>query len=111
MCAKFNLTSGRLRVAQAFIAVLSLAGRGSAPRYVSVVRMGKYEIRMFSSAPGSPGDAPQVWMELFDHDAKRSIDSCSCGEIDDAMSAFEVLVAQVENSNGTFGPEVDEPEV
>jgi hypothetical protein len=111
MCAKFNLTSGRLRVAQAFIAVLSLAGSSSAPRYVSVARMGKYEIRMFNSSPSSPGDAPRLWMELFDHDAKMSIDTSSCHEIEDAVSTFEALVSQVKNLNGTFGSEGDERQV
>jgi len=73
--------------------------------------MGKCEIRMFSGPPRIPGDAPQLWMELFDHDAKMSIDSCSCHEIDDAMSVFEGFVSQVEDSNGRFGSEADEPQV
>jgi len=106
-----NPTYFKLRVAQAFIAVASLARGSSTSRYVSVVRMGKYEIRMFSGSLRSRGDAPWPWMELFDHDAKMSIDSCSCHEIDDAMSAFEGFVSQVEDSNGRFGSEADEPQV
>jgi hypothetical protein len=111
MCEKFNPTSGRLRLAQAFIALSSATGSSSASRYVSVVRMGKYEIRMFDSSPASPGDAPRLWMELFDHDAKMSIDGCTCHGIDDAVSAFEMLVSQVKNSNGASGSEADDPQV
>ena len=80
-------------------------------RYVSVVRMGKCEIRMFNSAPANPGDAPRLWMELFDHDAKMTIDGCTCHEIDDAVSALEMLVSQVKNSNGTSGSKADDSQV
>lgn len=107
MCEKFNSTSGRLRVAQAFIAISSLAESSSALRFVSVVRLGKYEIRMFSS----PGDPPRLWMELFDHGAGISLDSCSCREIDDAVSGFEALVSQVKYLNGGLGPDAGDPQV
>jgi hypothetical protein len=110
MCAKFNPTSGKLRVAQAFIALSSATGSIFAPRYVSVVRMGKYQIRMFNGSLARPGDALPLWMELFDDDAKISIDSCSCHEIDDAVSAFEALVSQVKNK-GASGWEADDLQV
>ena len=44
---------------------------------------------MFSGSPPRSGDAPLLWMELFDHAAQESIDSSSFREIDDAVSAFD----------------------
>jgi len=48
---------------------------------------------MFSGAPPRSGDAPLLWMELFDHAKQKSMDSSSFREVHDALSAFDVLVA------------------
>jgi hypothetical protein len=101
-----NPKSGRLRVTQAFIALSSMPGSNSTQRYVTVVRVGEYEIRLFNGAPRC-GDASLVWMELFDHDANRTVDSCSFREIDDAVSAFEEFVSQAKSSNEACGTKTD----
>ena len=93
MCTKSD-ASGRLRVTQAYIALLGIAGSSFPPKMVSVTRIGEYEVRMFSGLPTECGDAP-LWMELFDHAGQVSLDSCSFREIDDAVSAFDELVAQI----------------
>jgi hypothetical protein len=92
MCTKSD-TSGRLRVTQAYIALLGIAG-SFPPKMVSVTRMGEYEVRMFNGLPTESGDAA-LWMELFDHAGQVSLDSCSFREIDDAVSAFEQLVSGI----------------
>ena len=66
----------------------------SAPRIISVAKIANYEIRMSNGSSRGPGDIPLLWMELFDHEARISVDSCSCNEIDDAVSAFDAFVAQ-----------------
>ena len=99
MCAISNPTSGKLQMAQSFIALSSLAGSCSTPRSVSVAWIGRYEIRLFNSLSTRTGDAPLLWMELFDHDAQISVDGCICREIEDAISAFDDLVSQVKHSS------------
>jgi hypothetical protein len=94
MCTKSNRTSSRLRITQAYIALSGIPGSSAAPKRISVERIGKYEIRMFNVSPTRSGDAPLLWMELFDHDAQRSLDSCSFREIDEALSAFDELVSR-----------------
>jgi hypothetical protein len=90
---------------QAFIALSSNSGNSADFRYVSVARIGKYEIRMFNGSPARSGDAPPLWIELFDHVTGTSVDSSSCHEIDDAVSAFDAMARQARNSNETSGPE------
>ena len=92
MCTKSD-TSDRLRVTQAYIALLGIPGNSFPPKMVSVTRIGEYEIRMFNGLPTESGEAA-LWMELFDHAAQVSLDSCSFREIDDAVTAFEELVSQ-----------------
>lgn len=106
MCTKSSRTSGRLRITQAFIALSSIPEVSSAPRTISIVRIGEREIRMSSALPSRSGGAPMLWLELFDHEV--SVDSCSCREIDDAVAAFEALLAQAECLNETGKPEADD---
>ena len=53
---------------------------------------------MFDGSPSWPGRRTAVWIELFDHDARMSVDSCGCLEIEDALAGFDAFVAQAENS-------------
>jgi hypothetical protein len=104
MCTKSSQTSGRLRVTQAFIALSSIPGSSPAPRTISIAMIGKCEIRMFNASSTRPGDAPPLWIELFDHDAQVSLDSYSCREIDDAVAAFEELRTDAETLNEVCSP-------
>ncbi|MBR1230071.1 hypothetical protein JQ600_34830 [Bradyrhizobium sp. AUGA SZCCT0176] len=104
MCTKSGHTSGRLRVTQAFIALSGIPESASVPSVISIVRIGIHEIRIFNVS--SPvGDEPALWIELFDHDTKVSVDCCSFREIDAAIAAFDDMVSQAERLN-----EADEPE-
>ena len=96
MCTKSSRTSGRLRITQAFIALSGISEGGSAPRTISIVKIGRYEIRMFSGSPRWPGGTRRSWIELFDHDAQLSVDSCGCREIEEALAGFDELVSQAE---------------
>ena len=107
MCTKSSQTSGRLRVTQAFIALSSISGDAFEPRIISVLSIGKYEIRMFNGSPSRAGDAPSLWIELFDHSVPLSLDSCSCREIEDAVAAFDEMVSEAETLNDVWGPETD----
>lgn len=110
MCTKSSQTSGRLRVTQAFIALSGIPVSSSAPKAISVVSLGKYEIRMFDGAPRSDDIAP-LWIELFDHDTQKAVDSCSCSEIDDAVAAFDELISQAESLNAARGIDADDTQV
>ena len=66
---------------------------------------------MFNGSPTRPGDAPALWIELFDHDVRMSVDSCSCREIEDAVAAFDALVSQAEALNDGGGPEATDAQV
>jgi hypothetical protein len=108
MCTKSGRTSGRLRTTQAFIALSSISESSAAPRTISIVKIGKYEIRMFNGSSIWPGGTRASWLELFDHNAQLSVDSCSCREIDEALTGFDELVSQTERLNEARGPEEDD---
>jgi len=104
MCTNSSRISGRLRVTQAYIALSGLPGSHPAPRFISLAKIGACEIRMFSGTPPRSGDAPLLWMELFDHAEQKSMDSSSFREVHDALSAFDVLVAGANPSSADHAP-------
>jgi hypothetical protein len=82
-----------LRITQAYIKLLGIPQNAHGARVVSLKRIGNYEVLMFDVSPDSATDAPLFWLELFDHEAKSSVDSCSCTEIALAVTVFDDFVA------------------
>jgi hypothetical protein len=54
---------------------------------------------MFNDLSARSGDAPPLWIELFDHRARVSVDGCICRQIDDAVAAFDELLSDAETLN------------
>jgi len=84
---------GKLRISQAYIKLLSIPENASGPRMVSLLSLANYEVRMFEPSEAS-ADTYLFWLELFDHDGGVSLDSCNCSDMENALTAFEHLVAQ-----------------
>jgi hypothetical protein len=60
---------------------------------VSLGRVGSYEIRIFEPLAGIPVSA-LFWIELFDHDAQSSVDSCACRDVEEAVATFDDFIAR-----------------
>jgi hypothetical protein len=84
---------GELRISQAYIKLLGLPRNAQGARMISLERIGNHEVLMFDISPDSATDAPLFWLELFDHKAKSSVDSCSCTEIARAVTVFDDFIS------------------
>jgi hypothetical protein len=82
-----------LRITQAYIKLLGLPQNEHGARMISLERIGCHEVIMFDVSPDSATDAPLFWLQLFDHEAKLSVDSCSCTEIAQAVTVFDDFIA------------------
>lgn len=98
-------TFNELRLTRAYIKLLCLPQTSAGPRIVSVVRIGSNEVRIFDGSQPEVDGAPEFWMELFDHVAQESIDSCGCLEIEDALLVFEEFLRRASGSNNESGPQ------
>ena len=65
-------------------------------RTVTLMRYGAYEVRLVEPSHASPAGGVLFWIELFDHDRRRSIDSVGSYIIEDAVIAAEHLIAHAE---------------
>jgi hypothetical protein len=72
---------------------------------VLLALIGNYEIRIFGGSQGNPDGTPLFWLELFDHGAKRSVDSFACHEIEDAVVIFNDFILQAVHLNEASGPD------
>jgi hypothetical protein len=104
VCRIADKTLSRIRIAQAYIRLLCIPGDGAAAS-VSLVRIGRCEIRFFGGAEANADGMPLIWLELFDHGTKTSVDSFSCYEIDEAVTIFEDFIVQAGLLNGAPGPD------
>ena len=61
------------------------------PRTVSLVRHGPYEVRLVELSRKMQTGTKQLWLELFDHDHQRTVDSYSGRTLVDITAAAESL--------------------
>ena len=97
MSKTYSNKLSELRISQAYIKLLGLPQNEHGARMVSLERIGNHEVIMFDVSADSATDAPLFWLELFDHEAKSSIDSCSCTEIAQAVTVFDDFIALAKN--------------
>ena len=84
-------TFSKLRITRAYIKLLCIPEGET--KIVSLVQIGNYEIRMLEASKAD-SDGPLFLIELFDHDAQSTVDSCVCDDIDEGVAAFERFVSR-----------------
>jgi hypothetical protein len=99
-----------LRITRAYLRLLCIPENASGVRMVLLEQIGDYEIRMFEAGPADSVDGPLFWMELFDHNEQSSVDSCSCYEIEQAVTVFDGFVSQARQPDGCLPEAWDEPQ-
>jgi hypothetical protein len=87
------------RIAKAYLSLPSAPIGEYGERMISLEQIGNLEIRLVDFAPEGNADSPLVWLELFDHDTKSTVDSCQCHTIEDAMARFADLVLQARGAS------------
>jgi hypothetical protein len=68
----------------------------SDPQTVSLVRRGPYELRLMELSRKLKTETERLWLELFDHDRQRTIDSYSGRTLGDITAAAESLCSNTE---------------
>jgi hypothetical protein len=92
VCKISDNTFSKLRITRAYIKLLCIP-EGDA-KMVSLVQIGSYEIRLLEASKADTADGPLFLIELFDHDAQSSVDSCICGDIEEGAAAFEDFISR-----------------
>jgi hypothetical protein len=82
------------RLIRAYLALyLAPAGEDGA-RTVSLARFGAFEVRLVEVTQALSAEIPPLWLELYAHGIRSSLDSCGCDEFEEAVLAADAFVAQ-----------------
>jgi hypothetical protein len=84
-----SLTEARL--VRAYLALFLLPWQDGT-RSVRLARFGAYEVRIVELAQDLTGEGFPLWLELYAHDVRASLDSCGCGAFEDAVAAADELM-------------------
>jgi hypothetical protein len=63
-------------------------------RFVSLVRIGNYEVRMLDASQTGSADKPLFCLELFDRDEQMTVDNCVCCDIEEGVATFEEFISR-----------------
>jgi hypothetical protein len=89
-----------LRVTQAYVSLSSVPESDAGIRIVSLARCGDLEVRLIELSRGAHEGELPLWVDLYDHALGVTIDSCRCGDVDEAVSAAEHLLSQAQLGGG-----------
>ena len=108
MCKAFTHRSVALTVTQAYVRLFSVPASENGVRSVPLARVGNYEVRLAElPSMALAADLP-LWMELYDHQIRSSIDGCGCSDLEDAIPAAEDLLSQArrlsKNATSNYEP-------
>jgi hypothetical protein len=78
----------------AYLALFLVRAGDDGTKVASLARFGAYEVRLIEFIEQTLVDTPVVWMELFAHDTRSSLDSVRCDDLDEAVATAEEFVAR-----------------
>lgn len=99
VCETSGNNFSELRVTRAYIRLFLVPEGKNGERTVSLARIGGYEVRLVEIAQTDAADVPPLWLELYSHDARLVVDSCSCHELEEAVAAADHLISQAKRLN------------
>jgi hypothetical protein len=99
LCKSSTDRSVALTVTQAYVRLFSVPASENGLRSVPLAKFGNYEVRLAElPSLASAADLP-IWVELYDHHIRCSIDGCGCSDLEDAIPAAEDLLSQAQRLN------------
>lgn len=88
------------RLYRSYVGLLDVPLNEHGYRTVSLQRFGVFEVRLVEFAAAHAADAADIWIELYRHDTRASLDSCRCQDLDEAEVSAEHLIGRARQLNG-----------
>ena len=66
-------------------------------RSIAIKRIRTLEVRLLEFASNKEANGMEVWLELYRHDTKSSIDSYLCYDLDEAEPVLEYLISSTQD--------------
>jgi hypothetical protein len=91
------------RVTESYASLFLTSKHDDGSRHAAIARIGALEVRLLEmSSVNSPEEA-SLWVELYDRDLRVGVDSYKCSDLDEAIAAAQLLMAQATRLNNEAG--------
>ena len=87
------------RFCRAYVSLAAAPPNRDGLRIVSFARFGAVEVRLMEFTDRLVPDDMDVWIELYHHETKSSLDSFRCQDLDEAESLVEHFVSAARRLN------------
>jgi len=81
------------RLSKAYVSLTLMPERDDRSKMITLDRYGPYEVRLIEFLQGEVTGDCLLWLELYCHVTKSSLDSCRCENLDDAETAADLLIS------------------
>ena len=79
-------------------ASLFLTSKQDGSRHAAIAMIGTFEVRLLELSSVNSPEELELWVELYDRDLQVGVDSCKCGDLDEAIDAAQLLTARAQSA-------------
>ena len=90
-----------LRVTESYVGLFLKSKYDDGSRIAAIARIGTFEVRLVEMPPVNASES--LWVELYNRDLQVGIDSCKCSDLDEAIDAAQLMLAQARRLNNEAG--------
>jgi hypothetical protein len=81
------------RLIRAYLTLFVVPPHDNGSKIVPLARFGSFEVRLCEPAPDAALDTFPLWIEIYAHDRRVTLDSCGCDELEAAVTAADAFMA------------------
>jgi len=82
------------RVTETYTSLFLTSKQEDGSRHAAIASVGVFEVRLLELPSVNSPEELELWVELYDRDLQAGVDSCKCGDLDEAIDAAQFLAAQ-----------------
>ena len=82
------------RITESYASLFLTSKQDDGSRHAAIAMMGAFEVRLLELSSVNSPEELELWVELYDRDLQVGVNSCKCGDLDEAIDAAQLLTAQ-----------------
>ena len=87
------------RVTESYGGLFLTSKHDDGSRAAAIARIGTFDVRLVEMPSVNASEGLGLWVELYDRDLQVGVDSCKCSDLDEAIDAAQLLIAQARVNN------------
>ena len=92
------------RVTETYASLFLTSKQDVCSRHAAIAMIGTFEVRLLELSSVNSPEELELWVELYDRDLQVGVDSCKCGDLDEAIDAAQLLTARAQSAKARESP-------